>query len=203
MTNPTAVSKEQMRIRLDELRKACRDETETGIKCHDCSLCRECDAIRDLIEKHGLSSGEQPALITTLPTLPDLSYLNTGVPAKLLGAESSSGLSPEDERVKIDNLCQQVEYCFGYFIMNPGIQSSAEFKKAKIEIQKYLRSRLSQPQPARVTREQIKKWFPCRCEKAWTSRGLTMPGCPYHDTLWEELLEDLGHIVEGGEGGKG
>jgi hypothetical protein len=67
----------------------------------------------------------------------------------------------------------------------------------------YLRSRLTQPQPVRVTREQIKKWFPCRCEKAWTSRGLTMPGCPYHDTLWEELLEDLGHTVEGGEGEKG
>jgi hypothetical protein len=168
----------------------------TTARCHKCGAEFDIRLSFGLIEKH------RPGGEVSRPVAESAhSGRNATPPGSTITDEQPA--PGENERVKIDNLCQQVEYCFGYFIMNPGIQSSAEFKKAKIEIQKYLRSRLSQPQPAMVSREQVKKWFPCRCEEAWTSRGLTMPGCPYHDTLWEELLEDLGHTVEGGEGGKG
>jgi hypothetical protein len=47
-----------------------------------------------------------------------------------------------------------------------------------------------------VSIERIKHWFPCRCEPAWTDRGLTMPGCDFHDTCWRDLLDELGISVE-------
>jgi hypothetical protein len=56
------------------------------------------------------------------------------------------------------------------------------------------------PQPS-VSIERVKHWFPCRCEPAWKDRGLTMPGCDFHDTCWSDLLDELGVRVD--EAGKG
>lgn len=47
-----------------------------------------------------------------------------------------------------------------------------------------------------VSREFVQRFFPCQCDSAYKGRGLTMPGCPYHDTGWEEMLTELGFIVE-------
>ena len=54
--------------------------------------------------------------------------------------------------------------------------------------------RLEKPEPT-VSREFVQRFFPCQCDPAYKGRGLTMPGCPYHDTGWEEMLTELGFEV--------
>lgn len=53
----------------------------------------------------------------------------------------------------------------------------------------------------KVSREWVKRFFPCRCDSAWIDRGLKMPGCPYHDTEWEWMLTELGIEITESEGG--
>jgi hypothetical protein len=42
-----------------------------------------------------------------------------------------------------------------------------------------------------MTKEEIaKKYVPCRCDTAYTSRGLTAPDCPYHSTDPEAAMDE-------------
>lgn len=42
-----------------------------------------------------------------------------------------------------------------------------------------------------MTKEQIAKiYIPCRCDVAYTSRGLSAPDCPYHSTDPEMAMEE-------------
>ena len=61
------------------------------------------------------------------------------------------------------------------------------------EMFKAIRKRLEKPT---VSREFVQRFFPCQCDSAYKDRGLTMPGCPYHDTGWEEMLTELDIIVK-------
>jgi hypothetical protein len=42
-----------------------------------------------------------------------------------------------------------------------------------------------------MTKEDIaKKYVPCRCDTAYTSRNLTAPDCPYHSTDPEAAMDE-------------
>lgn len=42
-----------------------------------------------------------------------------------------------------------------------------------------------------MTKEEIaKKYVPCRCDKAYTDRGMTAPDCPYHSTDPEMAMDE-------------
>lgn len=44
-----------------------------------------------------------------------------------------------------------------------------------------------------MTREEIaKKFVPCRCDVAYTSRGMTAPDCPFHSTDPEAAMDEYG-----------
>jgi hypothetical protein len=48
---------------------------------------------------------------------------------------------------------------------------------------------------AEEIREAIaKKYIMCICDEGFTSRGLTQPGCPFHDSDWEAAMEEYAEL---------
>lgn len=47
-----------------------------------------------------------------------------------------------------------------------------------------------------MTKEDIaRKYIPCRCDKIYTSRGLTAPDCPYHSTDPESAMDEYAKTI--------